>query len=483
MRSPFFNRLAIIIAGLVIGSSGLWSCSSYSASEEISNPDPPDELSFPTFFQLTATETETQQPPEKLEFNTENSYFVSTSGSDQNPGTIEQPWKTIQKAANSLVGGETLYIRGGTYNEQVNLAYRDNSSGSYSTFINFPGESVILDGTGIDIQHGEGLFSIKASDYIRVTGLRVQHSNGAGIYVLNSNNIRIDHNSTYDTVKSGIGIWRGANVVVDGNDIALACNAHPNYYASEENISIAASSSNVEVKNNYVHQAANINTGYAGGEGINVKDGSHDIQVHHNIVRLDERADEKDSTRLAFGLDAWQSETYNVRFYNNIAYNNAVGFVVESEAGATARDIYVYNNIAYNNGIGFYIPNWAQNETSLKKNIYFVNNTAYNNGRGFYINSVKIDNVVIHNNLLWQNGTAVVIEAGVPVTEISQQYNLSNQDPLFVNASAGDFHLKSGSPAIDAGYHQYAPTTDMDGNLRPQDNGYDIGADEFTSNQ
>lgn len=42
-------------------------------------------------------------------------YYVATNGSYSNPGTIDQPWKTIQKAADTLVAGATAYIRGGIY--------------------------------------------------------------------------------------------------------------------------------------------------------------------------------------------------------------------------------------------------------------------------------------------------------------------------------------------------------------------------------
>ena len=171
--------------------------------------------------------------------------------------------------------------------------------------------------------------------------------------------------------------------------------------------------------NNLVHQAANIPDGYSGGEGINVKDGAHDIKVHNNVVHLDERTDGKVSNRLAFGLDGWSHETYNVSFYDNVAYNNSTGFIIESEAGATAHDIFVYNNIAYNNvSTGFYIPDWAQNETSLKRNIQFINNTAYKNGTGIYINSAKIEGVVIRNNILYLNGTSIRIGSTVPQAQI-----------------------------------------------------------------
>ncbi len=405
-------------------------------------------------------------------------YYVSTTGSDQYPGTITQPWKTIQKAATTVLSGDTVYIRGGIYNERVNFQYRDNSSGPYITFVNYPGEDVILDGTGIDIEHGEGLFHIQKTDYIRVSGFQIIHSNGAGIEVFFANNIVIDNNHTYDTVKSGISIWGGTNVIVDGNDIALACNSHPNYQASEENISIAGSSY-IEVKNNNVHLAASIPDGYSGGEGINIKDGSHDVKVHHNVVHLDERADGKLSNRLAFGLDAWSHETYNVSFFSNIAYNNSTGFVVEAETGGTSHDIAIYNNIAYNNNFaGFYMPDWAHNETSLKKNVQFVNNTAYNNRIGIFINSSRIEDLVIRNNILSQNGIPIQIGSGVPQSQISSDHNMTDGDPKYIDPFGGDFRLQIGSPAIDSGSYIYAPSSDFAGSSRPQGKGFDIGAFE-----
>ena len=46
-------------------------------------------------------------------------YYVSPSGSDTSPGTETQPWQTIQKAADTLVAGDTVYIKAGTYPEKV----------------------------------------------------------------------------------------------------------------------------------------------------------------------------------------------------------------------------------------------------------------------------------------------------------------------------------------------------------------------------
>jgi hypothetical protein len=50
---------------------------------------------------------------------------------------------------------------------------------------------------------------------------------------------------------------------------------------------------------------------------------------------------------------------------------------------------------------------------------------------------------------------------------------------VFVNAAAGDFHLKSTSPAIDAGIAISLVTTDFSGVKRDGPN-YEIGAYEYS---
>ena len=52
-------------------------------------------------------------------------------------------------------------------------------------------------------------------------------------------------------------------------------------------------------------------------------------------------------------------------------------------------------------------------------------------------------------------------------------------DPQFIDASAADFHLQSGSPAIDTGSSVEAPADDYEGTSRPQGSGHDIGAFEY----
>ncbi|HUV40321.1 MAG TPA: choice-of-anchor Q domain-containing protein, partial [Sedimentisphaerales bacterium] len=63
----------------------------------------------------------------------------------------------------------------------------------------------------------------------------------------------------------------------------------------------------------------------------------------------------------------------------------------------------------------------------------------------------------------------------------NQQVTRTNYTQYYVNTnpSSLDLHLKTGSPAIDAGTSEGAPSVDFDGASRPQGDGYDVGAYEF----
>ncbi|HHC25719.1 MAG TPA: DUF1565 domain-containing protein, partial [Desulfobacterales bacterium] len=73
---------------------------------------------------------------------------VAVNGSDDNPGTLAQPWKTIQKAADTAGPGTTVYVRGGVYNEQVTINVSGSEAGGYIIFRNYEGETSVLNGEG-----------------------------------------------------------------------------------------------------------------------------------------------------------------------------------------------------------------------------------------------------------------------------------------------------------------------------------------------
>jgi hypothetical protein len=51
------------------------------------------------------------------------SFYVSTTGSDSNPGTQTAPWRTVQHAADTARAGSTVNVRGAVYEELVSITH------------------------------------------------------------------------------------------------------------------------------------------------------------------------------------------------------------------------------------------------------------------------------------------------------------------------------------------------------------------------
>ena len=70
-----------------------------------------------------------------------SSFYVSTDGSDSNPGTQAAPWRSVQHAADTARAGSTVNVRGGTYEERVSINASGNASEGYITFRSYPGRN------------------------------------------------------------------------------------------------------------------------------------------------------------------------------------------------------------------------------------------------------------------------------------------------------------------------------------------------------
>ena len=72
--------------------------------------------------------------------------FVAPGGSDSNDGSESAPWATLDHAFSQLTVGDTLYLRGGSYQES---GLRINVTGSATNPVlirNYPGETPVIDG-------------------------------------------------------------------------------------------------------------------------------------------------------------------------------------------------------------------------------------------------------------------------------------------------------------------------------------------------
>ena len=84
-------------------------------------------------------------------------FFVSTSGSDTNTGSIAQPFATIQKAADVMNPGDTCHIRAGTYRETVAPPSRATTAALPIRYEAYSNEAVTV--TGLDAVSGWANYS------------------------------------------------------------------------------------------------------------------------------------------------------------------------------------------------------------------------------------------------------------------------------------------------------------------------------------
>jgi|GEM_PF-784639 len=408
-----------------------------------------------------------------------NIFYVSPTGNDSNSGSITQPWKTLAKAADTLTPGQTVYLRAGTYKESL----RPKNSGTadkYIIYMAYPNEAVTLDGTGLSIPRLQGLVNLRNKSFIRISGLRVINAGAGvtdgtwnmGISAQSSDHLVIDHNYVAHTFSSGIDINQFSSfVLIDHNQVT-----DTNFGDNDDEVALGVGwfSHDIELSNNQVHDVKD--------EGIDPVAGAHDVKIHDNVVHA---AGNDNGWRVGIYVDAWTEHEYNIAVYNNTIYNNnGQAIAVGSEGGGLMENVQIFNNVIYDSGLSWGaigIAPWSTttSPTHPVRNIYILNNTVYNNvGGGVVVNNPEAKNILIRNNILYQNlNGAIRIDPSVPPSSVIQDHNLTS-DPLFVNATVADFHLRAGSPAIDAGASALAPTFDKDQKPRPIGAAVDIGAYE-----
>jgi parallel beta-helix repeat protein len=432
-----------------------------------------------------------------LSSNSSTEYYVSPTGSDSNSGTFQEPFKTIQKALNTVSAGDTISIRGGTYREKLTVK-TSGTSGNSITIQNYENENVVIDGSGVS---GSNIIYIYNKSYITIKGLEICNSSSGntptGIFVEGSGEgIQILNNKIHDVHTTdnafGIAVY-GTNGNTPINNILIQGNEVYNCTLGQsESLTVNGNVTNFKILNNKVHDNDNIGICCIGFEntapsndqarnGLVAENIVYNITSKYNVTYHGEAC--SDGIYVDGGKD--------IVIQKNIIYNCDIGIEVASEhLNKIASNILVKNNLVYGSGLYGLSIGGSSSGNGYANNCTFRNNTFYNNTVG--INLSKTMTNYIHNNIIYDKDTLLYGTIGSNVLKNNLWYspNRNNPknlapfaDPRFVNASAYNFRLLSDSPAINSGINESIDETevDLDGNPRIFGGTVDLGAYEYTT--
>jgi hypothetical protein len=389
---------------------------------------------------------------------------------------VPQDRPTIQAAINAAKPGDTVLVSPGLYTETINFL------GKRITVKSKTGpKDTIIDGGQIDsvvtFTSSEGLTSV-------LTGFTIQGGNacqGGGIKIstasptITNNVIKNNHGGSGSGISIALGSPLVQGNVISNNSQATSC------------------------------------TGNGGGIYINVGDST---QILDNII-----SDNVIGSGSGGGIFLIYGGALTIRG-NVITGNAASGLSPCSEGGGIALlgrpnadiigNLIVLNTARCGGGVFWYV------ESGVRGPLLVNNTIADNNGEqgsGIFADGVDSSVLLVNNIIVGRAGQASVFcgnlgDSNPPMFQFNDVFSPTGQayggicadqtglngnisaDPLFVGPPGGDYHLKSGSPAIDAGTNSapLLPPVDLDGDPRILDgdgNGsalVDMGADEFNLN-
>lgn len=395
-------------------------------------------------------------------------YYVDQnhpSANDQNAGTVDQPWKTINKANQTLTAGDTVYIKAGTYSTYINPS-NSGTLGNRITYQNYGSDTVTISGANYAVY-------INGKSYVTVQGIKATNC-AHFLYLINGANHNIIAYSNFDLQSppdwdasviygSSQYNWIHHSQFSKGGE----CSTGGSDDGSVLDIGIEGSSTDLTrynlVENNVFFHGGHHLVGLFGGyntfrnnylhnEAWSRSRGNRTLYLNgidavtgHNIIegnRFGYAARPCDDYTVG---NVAISTPYNIFRYNKIYHSNSYGLGTYSYSGYSNGSYNkIYNNTIFNSGYNIYSTYKGGSEDTaitfmhasnsgngLKNNLYYSNSQVYT---GYTSNQTFANE--------WNGdtrGNPLFVDASTTPPDNKNNSNLPNLD------------LQSASPAIDAG--------------------------------
>lgn len=402
---------------------------------------------------------------------TARTFFVdqkNASALDQNTGTSAMPWKTISKANQTLIAGDTVLIKSGNYKSYI-APVRSGISGNYITYKNFASDSVTISDTIC------GIYLVKKS-YIAVEGINFYNCDQFLWLEDSSNHNRIEF-CNFDKGRT-IG-WSGSKIY-RSSSYNLVANCRFSKYGKFTNDDIG---SILDIGN---EESATDFSNYNCIENCTLYHGGHHILGLYgmdNVIRNN-----------FFHNENWQNNYGDRNVYlagypansgRNLIEGNGIGYsgIPPDNWGAsgmaltTASNIVRFNRFYYNNTSGISMTVTSSYYSDIVYNKIYNNSFLHNGfnmatgpdamtsaiGAAVYSGPHIIKNNSIINNIFYDHYQAFgwYNASSSDQTFSSNWDSKSKGDPKFISASLTlsdpmnlalpDLHLQSASKCIDSG--------------------------------
>jgi hypothetical protein len=411
---------------------------------------------------------------------------VSTAGSDSSAGTLAAPFRTIQHAANIAVAGNTVQVRGGVYNEKVYLPNSGNVTSGYITFMSSPGETAVIDGTGISCCGStgqDGLFYLTTNSYIIIQGFEIRNYSsstksspvgidfqGAGSY------LQILNNHIHNIAATG-NSCNGANglaVAIYGQQAPASIN-HLTFTGNEVDHNTTGCSETVTVNgnvqywleaHNLIHDNDNIGMDFIGFEGVSpnasydqARDGWNFANTIYNI---------SSSTNPVYTANCWCADGFyadggtRIIVERDLVHDVDINEAASEHSGHTSSYITIRNNVIYNmNAPGLSIGGYSS-KVGGSDHIVLVNNTLYNDstkvsGQGEFQIQYHATNNSFDNNVVYATQALLLNDF---TTSTPNPATLDRNDWFYASgASAATFNWQK---KLITGYSAYQSTSGQD---------------------
>lgn len=482
--------------------------------------------------------------PQSASYAAGNSLYVAPGGSDDASGSLSSPFRTINYAVNQANSGDTIQLRAGIYNESIQFT-RSGSNGYPIHLTNYSTEAVtihggsnpaIIDITGTQYWIVEGLKLDSNNQYTILFDAWACDGTCGGTHnwVFRDNTVigaaklygsyHLFENNEFD----GSQHKGSEDAILEFNDVSHHNIYRNNYihdYASRgiwsmhrthdsifEGNTIGDIGDNTEgmcvdtdgfgtvvwrhtIRNNVLYRC--------GEAGIEMEN-TFDSLVENNIIY--------DSGRRAIdvinygpeiespGADKCEVGGENNQYGDTNGDNNCEGDLTGNiirqnliYGGGRHGAIVIYhaggisiwgNTIANTAGAGLVLDSGAQNtpQIDLRGNIFYQNDDIAISLVDAASLSQDSNNILYNTNgyIYELRSTGAFLNLAQYQSQFSKGSASLQTDPQFINASGRDYHLNSNSPAIDLGIN-IGLSQDLDGNARPQGNGFDAGPYESNS--